>query len=393
MTAAKPDGTELVTGIGELTTHDESGERRRNAALVIGAGRILWIGAAAKAPAADRRTDVDGRAVLPGWVDTHTHLMFGGDRSAEFEARMAGHPYAAGGINTTVTATRAATEEQLVATARRLRHEAEVQGTTFLETKTGYGLDVESETRSARAAAQVADVVTFLGAHIVPVGMDRRSYLDLVTGPMLTAVRPYVQFIDAFCEQGAFDVEETREVLLAGRAAGLGIRVHGNQLGFSGGVRLAAELGAASVDHCNYLEPVDIDALAAGTTVATLLPACDLSTRQPFAPARRLLDAGVTIALATNCNPGTSYTTSMPFCVATAVLQMGLTVDEAVWAATRGAAQSLGQDREADTVGSLQVGGRADLQVLNAPSISHLAYRPGVPLTGAVWRHGLRRGS
>ena len=280
-----------------------------------------------------------------------------------------------------------------MATAQRLRHEAEVQGTTFLETKTGYGLDVDSETRSARAAAQVADVVTFLGAHIVPVGIDRRNYLDLVTGPMLTAVRPYVQFIDAFCEQGAFDVEETREVLLAGRAAGLGIRVHGNQLGSSGGVQLAAELGAASVDHCNYLEPADIDALAAGTTVATLLPACDLSTRQPFPPARRLLDAGVTIALATNCNPGTSYTTSMPFCVATAVLQMGLTVGEAVWAATRGAARSLSQDQGADTVGSLQVGGRADLQVLNAPSISHLAYRPGVPLTGAVWRHGLRRGS
>ncbi|TFD65726.1 imidazolonepropionase [Cryobacterium ruanii] len=393
MTATQFTSTELVTGIGELTTHDDSGERMHNAALIIGGGRILWIGAAAKAPAADRRTDVDGRAVLPGWVDTHTHLVFGGDRSAEFEARMAGQPYAAAGINTTVDATRAATEEQLVATAGHLRREAEAQGTTFLETKTGYGLDVASEARSARAAARVADVVTFLGAHIVPAGLDRRDYLDLVTGPMLTAVRPYVQFIDAFCEQGAFDVEQTREVLLAGRSSGLGLRVHGNQLGFSGGVQLAAELGAASVDHCNYLEPVDIDALAAGTTVATLLPACDLSTRQPFAPARRLLDAGVTIALATNCNPGTSYTTSMPFCVATAVLQMGLTVSEAVWAATRGAARSLDRDQGADAVGSLQVGGRADLQVLNAPSISHLAYRPGVPLTGAVWRHGLRLGS
>lgn len=384
------NGTELVTGIGELTTHDESGERLHDAALVIGEGRILWVGAAVQAPAADRRTDVDGRAVLPGWVDTHTHLVFGGDRSAEFEARMAGQAYAAGGINTTVAATRAAPEEQLVATARHLRHEAETQGTTFLETKTGYGLDVESEERSARAAANVADVVTFLGAHIVPAGMDRRAYIDLVTGPMLTAVLPYVHFIDAFCEKGAFDVEEAREVLLAGRAAGLGLRVHGNQLGFSGGVRLAAELGAASVDHCNYLEPADIDALAAGTTVATLLPACDLSTRQPFPPVRRLLDAGVVIALATNCNPGTSYTTSMPLCVATAVLQMGLTVGEAVWAATRGAARSVDRDRGADAVGSLFVGGRADLQVLNAPSISHLAYRVGVPLTAAVWRKGVR---
>ncbi|MCY7405094.1 MAG: imidazolonepropionase [Cryobacterium sp.] len=387
------NSTELITGIGELTTQVESTsprERLHDAALVVGDGRILWIGPAARAPAADHRTDVDGRAVLPGWVDTHTHLVFGGDRSAEFEARMAGQAYAAGGINTTVAATRAATEDQLVATAQRLRHEAEGQGTTFLETRTGYGLDVASEARSARAAASVADVVTFLGAHIVPAGMGRRTYLDLVTGPMLQAVLPYVQFIDAFCERGAFDVEETREVLLAGRAAGLGLRVHGNQLGFSGGVRLAAELGALSVDHCNYLEPADIDALAAGATVVTLLPACDLSTRQPFPPARRLLDAGVTIALATNCNPGTSYTTSMPYCVATAVLQMGLTVGEAVWAATRGAARSLGRDRGTDAIGSLFVGGRADLQVLNAPSISHLAYRVGVPLTGAVWRQGVR---
>ncbi|MDJ0348367.1 imidazolonepropionase [Cryobacterium sp. PH29-G1] len=385
--------TELITGIRELTTNAEPSApdaRHHDAALVIGGGRILWIGPADQAPAADQRTDVGGRAVLPGWVDSHTHLVFGGDRSAEFEARMAGQAYAAGGINTTVAATRTATEEQLVATARALRYEAALQGTTFLETKTGYGLDIASEGRSARVAAQVADVVSYLGAHVVPTGVDRRDYLDLVTGPMLAAVRPYVQFIDAFCEQGAFDVEETREVLLAGRAAGLGLRVHGNQLGFSGGVRLAAELGASSVDHCNFLEATDIDALAAGSTVATLLPACDLSTRQPFPPARRLLNSGVTIALATNCNPGTSYTTSMPFCVATAVLQMGLTVTEAVWAATRGAAQSLGRDQGTDAVGSIVVGGRADLQVLNAPSISHLAYRPGVPLRAAVWREGLR---
>jgi len=382
--------TELITGIAELTTHDESGERRHNAAIVIGSGRVLWIGPAEQAPAADRRTDVAGRAVLPGWVDPHTHLIFGGDRSAEFEARMNGQAYAAGGINTTVAATRAATETQLTDTAARLRHEAEKQGTTFLETKTGYGLDVASEIRSARAAASVADVVTFLGAHIVPTGMDRRDYLDLVTGPMLAGVLPYVQYIDAFCEQGAFDVEESREVLLAGRAAGLGLRVHGNQLGYSGGVRLAAELGALSVDHCNQLEPADIEALAGSSTVATLLPACDLSTRQPFPPARQLLDAGVTIALATNCNPGTSYTTSMPFCVATAVLQLGLSVSEAVWAATRGAARSLGLDRGADAVGALVVGGRADLQVLDAPSISHLAYRPGVPLATTVWRRGQR---
>jgi imidazolonepropionase len=383
--------TELITGIRELTTQDDTGGRLLDAALVIEDGRIAWIGPAAEAPAADRRTDVDGRAALPGWVDTHTHLVFAGDRAAEFEARMAGQRYEAGGINTTVRATRAATEEQLIGNAAKLRREAEMQGTTFLETKTGYGLDLESETRSARAAAAVADVATFLGAHVVPEGMDRRDYLDLVTGPMLAAVAPHVQYIDAFCEAGAFDVEETREVLRAGRAAGLGLRVHGNQLGFSGGVRLAVELGAASVDHCNHLDTADIDGLASSATVATLLPACDLSTREPFPPARRLLDAGASIALATNCNPGTSYTTSMPFCVATAVLQLGLTIEEAVWAATRGAARAVGREHGPDAVGSLRVGGLADLQVLDAPSVAHLAYRPGVPLAVAVWRQGVRR--
>jgi len=384
--------SELITGIAELTTQADDGARLLDAALVIEDGRIAWIGAASEAPAADVSTDVGGRAALPGWVDTHTHLIFAGDRAAEFEARMAGQRYKAGGINTTVRATRAATEEQLIGNAARLRREAEAQGTTFLETKTGYGLDLESEVRSARAAAAVADVVTYLGAHVVPQGLDRRDYLDVVTGPMLAAVAPYVQYIDAFCEAGAFDVEETREVLLAGRAAGLGLRVHGNQLGFSGGVRLAVELGAASVDHCNHLDAADIDALASSTTVATLLPACDLSTREPFPPARWLLDAGANIALATNCNPGTSYTTSMPFCVAAAVLQMGLTVEEAVWAATRGAARAVGREQGADAVGSLRVGGLADLQVLDAPSVAHLAYRPGVPLTAAAWRRGVRQG-
>ena len=385
---------ELITGISELTTqaaefaHED--DRLTDAALVIENGRISWIGPAADAPAADTAVDVGGRAVLPGWVDTHTHLIFAGDRAAEFEARMAGQKYAAGGIATTMAATRAASTAELIGNARRLRREAEASGTTFLETKTGYGLDLASELRSARAAAEVADVVTFLGAHVVPPGMDRREYLDLVTGPMLAAVTPHVDFVDAFCEAGAFDVEESREVLLAGRAAGLGLRLHGNQLGFSGGVQLAVELGCASVDHCNHLQPVDIDALADSDTVATLLPACDLSTREPFPPARALLDAGAHIALASNCNPGTSYTTSIPFCVATAVLQMGLTVREAVWAATRGAARAVGREHGPDAVGSLRVGGRADLQVLDAPSVAHLAYRPGVPLCAATWTEGVR---
>ena len=382
--------SELITDIGELTTQDEDRSRQHDAAIVIANGRVAWIGRAADAPATDIRTSVAGRAVLPGWVDSHSHIVFSGSREAEFEERMAGRRYEAGGIAATVAATRAASEVTLLANARALRREAELQGTTFLETKTGYGLDLDSESRSARVAAAVADTVSFLGAHVVPVGVDRRDYLDLLTGPMLSAVAPFVQWIDAFCEVGAFDVEESREILRAGQAAGLGLRLHGNQLGFSGGVRLAVELRCASVDHCNHLTAEDIDALASSSTVATLLPACDLSTGEPLAPARRLLDAGAAIALASNCNPGSSYTTSMPFCVATAVLQMGLTIDEAIWAATRGGARALGRDAGTDAVGSLRVGGRADFQVLAAPSVVHLAYRPGVPLTAAVWRDGIR---
>ena len=383
-------GAELITDIGELTTNLPDRPRLSEAALIVESGRIAWLGAASDAPAADTITSVGGRAVLPGWVDSHTHMVFAGDRSAEFEARMAGQKYAAGGIATTVRATRAASDAELAATLTRLRDEARRQGTTFLETKTGYGLDVASEERSARIAAAQADVVTFLGAHIVPDGLDARAYLDLVTGPMLSAVAPWVRFIDVFCERGAFDVEQSREVLEAGRRAGLGLRVHGNQLGHSGGVALAVELGAASVDHCNALTDADVDALADSGTVATVLPACDLSTREPLAPARRLWDAGATVAIATNCNPGTSYTTSMSYCVATAVLQMRLTIEEAIWAATRGGAIALGMAESPDSVGLLTVGGRADLQVLDAPAAAHLAYRPGVPLTAAVWVGGER---
>jgi imidazolonepropionase len=384
----------LVTNIGELATLAGSGvdaePRRHDAALVIEDGRIAWIGSAASAPAADTAFDAAGGAVLPGWVDSHSHLVFAGDRSEEFEERMAGRAYAAGGIRRTVAATRAASDDELRTNLQRLRAEAAAQGTTFLETKTGYGLDVDSERRSAALAAEEVDVVTFLGAHVVPADTEVDPYLDLVTGPMLEAVRPFVQFIDVFCEEGAFDVAQSRRVLQAGSAAGLGLRVHGNQLGESGGVALAVELGAASVDHANHLSSADIDALAASDTVVTVLPACDLSTRQPFPPARELLDAGATLAIATNANPGSSYTTSMPFCVATAVLQMRLTIEEAVRAATRGGAIALGLDPDADGVGALVVGGRADLQLLDAPSVSHLAYRPGVPLTRAVWKDGVR---
>jgi imidazolonepropionase len=378
--------SELLTGIAELTTHDgpspEESTRLVDAALVVEDGRVAWLGPAGEAPAADVRTDLGGRAVLPGWVDCHTHLVFAGDRGAEFEARLAGRPYAAGGIATTVAATRAASDEELRANARRLRAEALAGGTTTLETKTGYGLDLETEVRLARIGREVADSVTFLGAHLVPPGVDRRAYLDLVAGPMLDAVRPLVDAVDVFCETGAFTVEESREVLLAGRAAGLRLRVHGNQLGESGGVALAAELGAASVDHVGHVSAADVDALAGSGTTAVLLPAADLSTREPLAPARRLADAGVPLAIASNCNPGSSYTTSMAFCVMTAVLQQRLTLAEALWAATRGGATVLGLDDR----GAIRVGGRADLHVLDAPSAAHLVYRPGVPLTHRVLR-------
>ncbi|NIH82219.1 imidazolonepropionase [Amycolatopsis viridis] len=374
----------LITGIGELTTNDDELGTIHHGAIVFDGPAIAWVGPAAAAPDADERVDVEGRAALPGWVDSHTHLVFAGDRTAEFEARMAGQPYAAGGIAVTTAATRKATDAELTANLRRHVAEAARQGTTCLETKTGYGLTVGDEARSARIAAAVADEVTFLGAHLVPPGSDAESYVDLVCGEMLDAVAGSVRWADVFCETGAFDEAQSERVLRAAARHGLGLRVHGNQLGPGPGVQLAVRLGAASVDHCSHLSDQDVAALASSETVATLLPACDLSTRQPLAPARRLLDAGATVALATNANPGSSYTTSMAFCVATAVLQMGLSVDEAVRAATLGGARAL---RRTD-VGVLRPGARADLHVLDAPARTHLAYRPGVPLTWRVWRKG-----
>ncbi|WP_435070590.1 imidazolonepropionase [Amycolatopsis thermoflava] len=376
----------LITGIGELTTNDDELGTLTGAAIVFDGPAIAWVGPAAAAPDADERIDVEGRAALPGWVDSHTHLVFAGDRTAEFEARMAGQPYSAGGIAVTVDATRAASDAELTANLRRHVSEAVRQGTTCLETKTGYGLTVADEVRAARIAAAVADEVTFLGAHLVPPGADVESYVDLVCGEMLDAVAGSVRWADVFCETGAFDEVQSERVLRAAARRGLGLRVHGNQLGAGPGVRLAVRMGAASVDHCSHLSDSDVEALASSDTVATLLPACDLSTRQPLAPARRLLDAGATVALATNANPGSSYTTSMGFCVATAVLQMGLSVAEAVRAATLGGARAL---RRTD-VGVLRPGARADLHVLEAPSRTHLAYRPGVPLTWRVWRRGSR---
>jgi len=378
----------LFTNIGELATNDPGAEDLlglvEDAALVVEGGRVAWVGRAADAPAADEAVDLGGRAVLPGFVDSHSHLVFAGDRAQEFAARMAGESYAAGGIRTTVAATRAATDEQLTSHVARLVEEMRRQGTTTVEIKSGYGLSVRDEARSLAVARQFTEETTFLGAHVVPEGTTPEEYVALVTGPMLEAAAPYARWIDVFCERGAFDADQARAVLEAGAAHGLRGRLHANQLGPGPGVRLAAELGLVAVDHCTYLDDADVDALRDAGTIATLLPGVEFSTRQPYPDARRLLDAGVRVALASDCNPGSCFTSSLPLCIALAVRDMGMTPAEAVHAATFRGAEAL--DR--DDVGALVPGRRADLMVLDAPTHVHLAYRPGVPLVRGVWVAG-----
>ncbi|HEX6787424.1 MAG TPA: imidazolonepropionase [Acidimicrobiales bacterium] len=377
--------TLVVDRIGLLVTNDPSlGEGPlglvRDGAVVIEDGRVVAVTAAGAA--ADERIDAAGRCVVPGFVDSHTHLVFAGDRAEEFTARMAGQPYAAGGIGTTTAATRAASDDELRRGAARRLAEARAGGTTHVEIKSGYALDVEGEARLCRLATELTDDVTFLGAHLVPAEYAGRAdeYVALVAGPMLDACAPWCRWADAFCEVGAFDADQTRAVLQAAAARGLGLRVHANQLGAGPGVQLAVELGAASADHCTYLTDADVDALAGSTTVATLLPAADFSTRQPYPDARRLVDAGATVALASNCNPGSSYTTSMLFCIALAVRDLHLTADEALWAATAGGAAAL---RRPD-LGRLSPGSVAAAVILDAPSHHHIAYRPGMPLVAEV---------
>ncbi|SDU39314.1 imidazolonepropionase [Jiangella alkaliphila] len=385
--------TTLLDGIGLLVTNDPAlgdgsplGEISGAAMIADSGGQVLWVGPAPAAPSADSRIDLDGRCVVPGFVDSHAHLVFAGDRSGEFAARMAGTPYAAGGIRTTVAATRAAPDELLGLNLARLVRELRRQGTTTVEIKSGYGLTVTDEARALALAAEHTDETTYLGAHVVPAEYesDPAAYVDLVTGPMLDACAPYARWIDVFCETGAFDADAARAVLTAGLGRGLGARVHANQLGPGPGVQLACELGAASADHCTFLDDADVAALAGSGTVATLLPGVEFSTRSPYPDARRLLAAGVTVALATDCNPGSSFTSSMPFCVALAVREMRMTPAEALWAATAGGAAAL---RRTD-VGRLSPGARADLAVLEAPSYVHLAYRPGVPLVADTWIGG-----
>ena len=356
------------------------------AAIVIEDDRVAWVGLAGHAPAADRAVDAGGRAVLPGFVDSHAHLVFAGERGAEFAARMAGLPYSAGGIRSTVAATRAATDAELEGNLLALADEMRAQGITTFECKSGYGLTVIDEERSVELAAAATPEVTYLGAHVVPAEFagDPAGYVELVCGPMLAACAPHAKWVDVFCEDGAFGADEARAVLKAGQAAGLLPRIHANQLGYGPGIQVAVELGAASADHCTYTSDTDVAALAGSQTVATLLPGAEFSTRQPYPDARRLIDAGVSVAIATDCNPGSSFTSSVPFCIALAVRDLRMTTREAVWAATAGGARAL---RRSD-VGHLGVGARADLIMLDAPSHAYLAYRPGVPQIAAVWRAG-----
>jgi imidazolonepropionase len=387
---AGPDAARGGRAVGRSESAEPAGPGSfaavADAALVIDEGRVAWTGPSSRAPAADQVIDAAGRAVLPGFVDSHAHLIFAGERGAEFAARMAGQPYRAGGIRSTVAATRNATDDQLRANLRRLAAEMLAEGITTFECKSGYGLTVPDEARSVAIAAEFTPEVTYLGAHVVPPEFDSDpdGYVDLVCGAMLEACAPLATWVDVFCEQGAFGRDQAEAVLTAGIAAGLEPRVHANQLTAGPGVQLAVQVGAASADHCSNLTDADVDALASGQTVATLLPGVEFSTRHPYPDGRKLLDAGATVALATDCNPGSCFSSSMALCIALAVREMRLTTQEALWAATAGGARAL---RRTD-VGHLGVGARADLIMIDGPSHAYLAYRPGVPLVAGVWRAG-----
>ncbi|WP_067496677.1 imidazolonepropionase [Actinoplanes sp. TFC3] len=384
--------SELITNIGQLVTADPAaGEGPlgilHDAALVLDNGKVAWLGPRQSAPAADTSVDAGGATVVPGFVDSHSHLVFGGDRADEFDARMSGQPYTAGGIRRTVEATRSASTEELTAHTAKLLDEALRSGTTTMEIKSGYGLSVPDERRVLDIASRFTSETTFLGAHVVPAEAESAAaYVELVAGEMLDAVAPVARWIDVFCDQGAFDVEQARTILTAGAKRGLGLRLHANQLGPSGAAQLGVELGAASIDHCTFLSGDDVAALAGSDTVATFVPGAEFSTRQPFPDISRLRDAGVSWAIATDCNPGSSYTSSLPFCIALAVRDMHMTPAEALLAATRGGARALRRD----DIGRLSSGARADAILLDAPSFVHLAYRPGVHLVRTVWQHGRR---
>lgn len=385
----------LVTGIAELVTNDETLGRGilgvvHDAALVVHDGLIRWIGPSSSAPQADRCIDVNGRAVIPSFVDSHTHLVFEGDRSEEFTSRMAGKPYDGGGIDRTVALTRAADDARLRTGLDMRAHELAAQGTGTFEVKSGYSLDVEGEARLLALAGEVTPETTFLGGHVIAPEYRnmREEYIELVCTSMLRACAPHARWVDAFCEPGAptaLDEDEARAVLEAGRDAGLTPRVHGAQLQEGPGPRLAVEVGAASLDHATHLTDADIDLLAqagADGPVVTFLPLVEFSTRQPFPDASRVVRAGVGVALASDCNPGTNASSSMSVAMGLAIREMGLTPEHALWAATEGGARALRRE----DVGHLAVGARAAHRGGGAVLGTHL-----LPLRGAVDADAPRR--
>lgn len=385
----------LVENIGLLVTNDSTFDGTplglvREAAFLIEKGSITWVGESSSAPRAEirNRIDAQGRCVIPGFVDSHTHLIFAGDRLDEFGARMRGEPYTAGGIGYTVELTRMANNGQLLQSGRRLVAEANASGTTTIECKSGYGLTVDDEARLLVVARQLTEETTFLGGHIVPKEYSDSpdDYVDLVCGPMLEAAKPNAKWIDVFCDRGAFTPDQSRRILKAGMAKGLMPRIHANQFEPGEGVQVGVELDAASVDHVTYLSDADIDLLSGSKTLATLLPAAEFSTRSNYSDARRLFEAGVKVALASDCNPGSSYTTNIPFVIAIAVRDLFFSPEQAIWSATKGGAMAL---RRKD-VGHLGVSAIANFSILSTSSYIHIAYRPGVPLIDEVWRNGTR---
>ncbi|MGI9131980.1 MAG: imidazolonepropionase [Candidatus Nanopelagicaceae bacterium] len=366
----------LISNIGQLITNSDFALGIiNNAAIVIENGKVLWVGPNSSAPASDLNIDAENSVVTPGFVDSHTHAVFSGDRHKDYVARMAGSKYASGGIKTTVAATRAASVDELRNTTKKLINRANSTGTTTIEIKSGYGLDVETESKILRVAQEFTKETTFLGAHVIPqeFSSNRSDYIDLVKNEMLEACAPYAKWIDVFCDESAFTVDEAREIITSGLNKGLKGRIHGNQIADSGGADLAAELKLASVDHCTHVSDKSIENLAAAKVVATLLPGAEFFTKSKYPDAKRYLDAGVTVALATDCNPGSSFITSMPVVMSFAIREMNLTPEQAFYAATKGGAMAL----QRDDIGHLEVGATADLVIWNAPSFEHITYRMG----------------
>ena len=376
------------TNIATLVTNDGALENGQlgvlNGATVVVEDGVIASISRSTPSGVDQEIDCSDRTLLPGFVDSHSHLIFAGDRADEFAARSHGQKYTAGGIASTVKATRFATDAALHANAQRLLDEALSTGTTTMEIKSGYGLTVKDEIRSIEIAQHFTTESTLLAAHVIPeeFATDPDSYVKLIIESIIPASQ--AKWIDVFCDRGAFTAEQSESILRAGMAHGMIPRIHANQLEAGKGVQLAVSLNAASADHLSNSTAADIELLASSSTVATLLPGAEFSTHLQSHLGRKFLDAGATVAIASDCNPGSSYTTSMPFCIATAVSLLGFTVEEAVLAATFGGAQALRRD----DIGQLRVGMKADLVLLDAPSYIHLAYRPGVNLVHSTYKSG-----